>query len=107
MDIDLSQVPTENLERAYWRRKLPLGFRFYLERLVRALLQEEPPNGKEFAAAFFEELLVQRNSELNLLPESPYFYKFLARIPGARIPEPRTKKQVPSRCVSPGSEPIR
>jgi hypothetical protein len=47
------------LERAYWRRKLPAAFKFYLEMLCRDLMLAQPPDTYDHAAKFFEELLLQ------------------------------------------------
>lgn len=72
---DMSKIPTKFLERAYWRRKLPPAFRFFLEMLSRELMLSQPRNVYAHAATFFEELVIQRDSELSMLPYVSYLEK--------------------------------
>ena len=50
-------------ERDYWQRRMPPGFQFYLERMARAVIRNQPPNIADFAAVYLEELLVGRNGK--------------------------------------------
>lgn len=59
--ISATKEHTTTLNHAYWRRKLPRGFTFYIERLTRGIIRVQPSNIPQFAAVFMEEILVQRN----------------------------------------------
>ncbi|XP_071094909.1 uncharacterized protein [Haliotis cracherodii] len=60
-------------EKTYWRNKLPLGFQYYLERMARSIIRGMPENVYEFAAVYLEEKLVERNAEIQRLPDVTYF----------------------------------
>ncbi|XP_067656243.1 uncharacterized protein [Haliotis asinina] len=62
-------------EKMYWRQKLPLGFQYYLERMSRSIIRGLPDNVYEFAAVYLEEKLVERNAEIQRLPDVTYFDK--------------------------------
>ncbi|CAL1529322.1 unnamed protein product [Lymnaea stagnalis] len=78
---DVHEIPKKPIkqltqeERDYWQQRLPRGFQFYLERLARGVIRNQPENIKEFAAGYLEELLVSRNAELWKLPIESYFTK--------------------------------
>ncbi|XP_076465062.1 uncharacterized protein LOC143296924 [Babylonia areolata] len=73
------RIPNETLDRAYWRKRLPPAFRFFLEILSRELLTNSPKDTYTHSARFFEELLIQRDTELSLLPYESYLQKIMRR----------------------------
>ncbi|KAK7116779.1 uncharacterized protein [Littorina saxatilis] len=89
--VDMNKIPTRSIERAYWRRKLPPAFRFYLEMLARELMLSQPANIYAHAAGFFEELLIQRDTELSLQPYVPYFDKLKMSAAGGAARQPPTR----------------
>ena len=48
-----------NRERHFWRRKLPLGFSLYLERLGRCIVRDQPKDILIYAAQYMEDLSLE------------------------------------------------
>ncbi|XP_025100173.1 uncharacterized protein LOC112567668 isoform X6 [Pomacea canaliculata] len=69
------ETPTIKPDHIYWRKKLPRGFQYYMERLMRGIVRVQPSNIPAFAAVYLEELLAQRNKELENLPQITYLQR--------------------------------
>ena len=52
-------MATTERERHFWRRKLPMGFSLYLERLGRCVVRDQPKNIYEYAAQYMEDLVLE------------------------------------------------
>ena len=76
-------------ERHYWQQRMPNGFQFYLERLARAIIRNQPSDIAMFAAAYLEELLVSRNAALWCLPRVSYFSRLSVKRSGQASWTPR------------------
>ena len=98
---DMSKIPTKCLERAYWRRKLPPAFRFFLEMLARELMLSQPRDVNGHAATFFEELLIQRDTELSMLPYVSYLDKLMKKRGIVALRKPR--EEAPKQPAGPSS----
>ena len=57
----MSDTLSVSKERAYWRRKLPHGFQYYLQRLARRVIRGQPGNVYQFAAEYLEQQLRERS----------------------------------------------
>ena len=50
-------------QRAYWQRKLPAGFDYYLGRIACAVITSQPPSILDFCSEFLDNLFRERISE--------------------------------------------
>lgn len=72
------------MEKAYWRRKLPPGFQFWMENLGRSVVYAQPDNIYEHAAKYLEEKLMERNMALERLPKNSYLQKLALKKNGRK-----------------------
>ena len=71
-------MATTERERHFWRRKLPMGFSLYLERLGRCVVRDQPKNIYEYAAQYMEDLVLEHegNKVKNGVFKSVHVIKF-------------------------------
>lgn len=86
------------ITREYYRRTYPRGFRYIYATLLKKMLREPTPYKLEYAANLLESMLERRTKELDLLPDWPYFNKFLRRLDSSRVPR-KSAKARPSRLL--------
>ncbi|XP_022336107.2 uncharacterized protein LOC111132574 [Crassostrea virginica] len=67
------------MEKAYWRKKLPPGFQFWMENLGRSIVFAQPENIYEHAAKYLEQRLMERNMALSRLPKTSYLQKLAVK----------------------------
>ncbi|KAH9509270.1 hypothetical protein Btru_046640 [Bulinus truncatus] len=79
---DFNEKPMKlmtNELKEYWKRRLPFGFQFYLERLAQSIIRHQPENIIKFAALYFEKVYSIKNAEISNLPKESYFVKLFKK----------------------------
>ncbi|XP_025077431.1 uncharacterized protein LOC112554061 [Pomacea canaliculata] len=97
----LHRVSSKCVTEEYWRRKLPPGFRYVLDTVARNVMRKSPQDIYLYSSILLEEMMLQRRKERSMLPDWPYFNKFLRRIEPARVPPRTSVPKAPPPAIPP------
>lgn len=103
----LHRVSSKCVTEEYWRRKLPPGFRYVLDTVARNVMRKSPQDIYLYSSILLEEMMLQRRKELSMLPDWPYFNKFLRSIEPARVPPKTSEPKAPPPAIPPKKKYVR